>query len=149
MFKEFKEFISRGNVLDLAIAVIIGGAFGKIITSVVEDLIMPIISLLQGGTDFSNLFISLDGSNYMTLAAAKEAGAATFNYGAFIQSLLDFIIIALILFFIVRSFNRFKKEEAPAPATTKTCPYCKTDIPIEATRCPHCTSQLEEANDAA
>lgn len=148
MLKEFKEFISRGNVLDLAIAVIIGGAFGKIITSVVEDLIMPIVSLLQGGTDFSNLFISLDGSHYATLAAAKEAGAATFNYGAFIQSLIDFIIIALILFFIVRSFNRFKKEEAPAPVTTKTCPYCKTDIPIEATRCPHCTSQLEEANGA-
>ncbi len=146
MFKEFKEFIQRGNVMDLAVAVIIGGAFGKIVTSLVEDIIMPLISLIMGGVDFTNLFISLDGSNYATLAEAKEAGAATFNYGAFIQNIIDFLVIAFVIFLMVRSINNMKKEEEVEEApTAKDCPFCKTEIPIEATRCPHCTSQLTES----
>ncbi|MBN1260813.1 MAG: large conductance mechanosensitive channel protein MscL [Anaerolineae bacterium] len=145
MFKEFKAFALRGNVIDLAVGVIIGGAFGKIITSLVGDVIMPPIGLLLGGVDFSNLFIDLSGQGYTTLAAAQEAGAATINYGIFLNTVLDFLIVAFVIFLMVRQINKLnKEEEAPAAEpTTKECPYCFTAIPIKATRCPHCTSTLE------
>lgn len=143
MWQEFKKFIMRGNVIDLAIAVVIGGAFGKIVTSFVNDIIMPPIGALLGKMDFSNMFINLSGQDYASLAAAKEAGAATINIGVFLNTIIDFLIIALVIFFVVRALNRLKKEEPAAAPTTKVCPYCKTDIPLAATRCPHCTSQLE------
>lgn len=146
MIKEFKEFISRGNVMDMAVGVIIGGAFGKIVTSLVNDILMPLIGLILGGVDFSNLYIALDGGNYMNLATAEEAGAAVFKYGAFIQNIIDFLIIAFCIFMIVKMFNKFKKEEPvveEAP-TTKTCQYCKSIIPIDAVKCPHCTANLNE-----
>lgn len=143
MFKEFKEFIMRGNVLDLAVGVIIGAAFGKIVTSMVNDIIMPPIGLLLGKVDFSNLFINLSGKHYTTLAEAKAAGAATINYGLFINNVLDFLIVALVIFLVIRQANRFKrKQEAPAP-TVKECPYCFMSIPLMATRCPHCTTELK------
>jgi len=148
MWKEFKKFALRGNVIDLAIGIIIGGAFGNIVSSFVSDILMPPIGLLLGNTDFSDLFINLSGGRYESLAAAQEAGAATINYGLFINTIIDFIIIAFALFLIIRQINRLqrkKKEEKPAEPTTKTCPYCQTEIPIKATRCPHCTSQLEPA----
>ena len=144
---EFREFIMRGNVLDMAVGVIIGGAFQKIISSLVDDIIMPVISLLTGGIDFNNMFVSLDGSEYATLEAAKEAGAATINYGTFITVVINFILMALVIFFIVKFMNKLsnklEKEKAEAPATTKICPRCKSEINIEATRCPHCTSELD------
>ncbi|SHN60060.1 large conductance mechanosensitive channel [Butyrivibrio hungatei DSM 14810] len=144
---EFREFIMRGNVLDMAVGVIIGGAFQKIISSLVDDIIMPVISLLTGGIDFNNMFVSLDGSEYATLEAAKEAGAATINYGTFITVVINFILMALVIFFIVKFMNKLSnklaKEKAEAPATTKICPRCKSEINIEATRCPHCTSELD------
>lgn len=144
MLKEFKEFILRGNVVDLAIAVIIGGAFGRIVTSLVNDIIMPPIGLLLGGINFTDLFINLSGGDYATLAEAQAAGAATINYGVFINTVLDFLIIALVIFLLVRAFNRMrrKQEAAPAEPTTKECPYCCSSIPLKATRCPQCTSQL-------
>ena len=142
MWQEFKKFISRGNVIDLAIGIIIGGAFGKIVTSFVNDIIMPPIGLVLGKIDFSNLFIDLTGTGYKTLAQAKEAGAPTLNYGIFLSTVIDFLIVAFIIFLIVCQLNKMKKP-APAPApATKTCPYCATEIPLQATRCPHCTSQL-------
>lgn len=144
MLKEFKKFALRGNMLDLAVGVIIGGAFNSIVKSLVDDIIMPIISLFTGKIDFSNLFISLDGTHYTTLAAAQEAGAATLNYGNFISGVINFLIMAFVVFMIVKGVNKLnRKEEAPAAApSTKICPYCKSEISIEATRCPHCTSQL-------
>ncbi len=144
MWKEFKAFIMRGNVMDLAIAVIIGGAFGAIINSFVNDIIMPPLGLLLAKVDFSNLYVSLDGQQYASLAAAKEAGAATINYGIFINAIINFLIIALVIFFVIRALNRLmpKKAEAPAAPTTKDCPYCATPIPLKATRCPNCTSEL-------
>ena len=142
MWQEFKKFISRGNVIDLAIGIIIGGAFGKIVTSFVNDIIMPPIGLVLGKIDFSNLFIDLTGTGYKTLAQAKEAGAPTLNYGVFLSTVIDFLIVAFVIFLIVRQLNKMKKP-APAPApATKTCPYCATEIPLQATRCPHRTSQL-------
>lgn len=144
MIKEFKEFISKGNVMDMAVGVIMGGAFGKIVSSLVNDLLMPLIGLILGGVDFSNLFIALDGGNYASLAAAEEAGAALFKYGAFIQNIIDFLIIAFCIFLMVKAFNKTKKEEpAPAP-TTKACPYCKSEIAIGAVKCPHCTADLSK-----
>jgi large conductance mechanosensitive channel len=145
MWQEFKKFVMRGNILDLAIAVVIGGAFGKIVTSFVNDILMPPIGLLLGKVDFSNLFINLSGQQYASLAAAQEAGAATINYGVFLNTVLDFLVVALVIFLLIRQVNRMKREEPEAPAepTTKSCPYCFTDISIKATRCPHCTSQLE------
>jgi len=142
MIKEFREFVMRGNVLDLAVAVIIGGAFGKIVTSFVNDVIMPPIGLLLGGVDFTNLFIALDGNLYESLEAAKAAGAATLNYGVFLNTVIDFIIVAFVIFLIIRSANKMKKPAPAAAPTTKDCPYCFSAIPIKATRCPNCTSQL-------
>ncbi|GAP13103.1 large conductance mechanosensitive channel protein [Longilinea arvoryzae] len=142
MFAEFKKFVMRGNVLDLAVAVIIGGAFGGIITSLVNDIIMPPIGMLLGRINFKDLFINLSGTPYASLADAQKAGAATINYGNFINTIINFLIIALVIFLIVRAFNKMKKPEAPAAPTTKDCPYCQTAIPIKATRCPNCTSQL-------
>jgi len=144
MWKEFKAFILRGSVLDLAIGVIIGGAFGGVVNSLVNDVIMPPIGLLLGKVNFTSLFVPLDGKQYASLNAAKDAGAATLNYGQFINTIINFLIIAIVIFFVVRGVNRLfpKKAEAPAAVTTKACPYCATDIPIKATRCPHCTSEL-------
>lgn len=150
--KEFQAFIMRGNVMDMAIGVIVGGAFQKIITSLVDDIIMPLISKLTGGIDFSNWFVSLDGSHYATLAAAKEAGAATLNYGTFITVVINFLLMALVIFCLIKFMNSLNEkmlhkadQEPEAAPTTKTCPFCKTEIPIDASRCPHCTSVLDEA----
>ncbi|MGD2165406.1 MAG: large-conductance mechanosensitive channel protein MscL [Anaerolineae bacterium] len=147
MLKEFKAFALRGNVLDLAIGIIIGGAFGNIVNSFVSDILMPPIGLLLGNTGFSALFINLSGGRYASLAAAEEAGAATINYGLFINAVIDFIIIAFALFLIIRQVNRLQRreDEKPADPTTRECPFCLTEIAIKATRCPHCTSQLEAA----
>ena len=144
MLKEFREFIMRGNVMDLAVGVIIGGAFGKIVSSLVSDLIMPPIGLLLNGVNFSDLFVSLNGQAYGTLAEAQAAGAPTLNYGSFFNNVIDFLIIALVIFLMVRAVNRLQRPApaAAAPATTKDCPFCFSAIPIKATRCPNCTSQL-------
>jgi large conductance mechanosensitive channel len=146
MLKEFREFTLRGNVLDMAIGIIIGAAFGKIITSFVNDILMPPIGLLLGNVDFSNLFISLSGQPYATLEEAQAAGAATINYGLFINTVLDFVIVAFVVFLLVRQVNRMRREkEAPPTEPTKECPYCLSVVPLKATRCPHCTSELEAA----
>ncbi len=144
MLQEFKEFAMRGNVLDMAIGIIIGAAFGKIITSFVNDILMPPIGLLLGKVDFANLFINLSEQPYASLEEAQAAGAATINYGVFLNTVLDFIIVAFVIFLFVRQVNRMKREpEAPPAApTTKECPYCLSTIPIKATRCPYCTSEL-------
>lgn len=145
MLKEFKEFALKGNVVDLAVGVVIGGAFGKIVTSLVNDIIMPLIGLLLGKVDFSNLFINLSGTHYATLADAKAKGAATLNYGLFLNAVIDFLIIAFSIFIVIKQLNRFKRKQevASAPVTTKECPHCITTIPAKATRCPNCTSMLE------
>ena len=142
MFKEFKEFAMRGNVVDMAVGIIIGAAFGRIITSLVSDIIMPPIGKGLGQIDFSNLFINLSGKPYDTLAAAKAAGAATINYGVFINTVLDFLIVAFVIFLIVRQINRWNRPAPAAAPATKECTYCASSIPIKATRCPNCTSQL-------
>jgi large conductance mechanosensitive channel len=142
MFKEFKEFVMRGNVLDLAVGIVIGAAFGKIVTSLVADIVMPPIGVVLGKVDFSNLFIDLSGTEHPTLAAAKAAGAATINYGLFLNTVIDFLIVAFIIFLVVKQANRMKRQPALAAPTTKDCPFCATAIPIAAKRCPHCTSQL-------
>lgn len=144
--KEFKEFALKGNVIDLAVGVIIGAAFQSIVKSLVDDIIMPVISLITGGIDFSNWFISLDGSTYATLVGAKEAGASVLAYGNFISAVINFLIMALVIFIFVKLINKAKtigkKDEKPAP-TTKKCPYCLSEIAIKATKCPHCTSIIE------
>ena len=147
MLKEFKEFAMRGNVLDMAIGIVIGAAFGKIVTSFVSDILMPPIGLLLGGVDFSNIFIVLSGGDYASLEEAKKAGAATWNVGLFINTVIDFLIIAFAIFLVVKAINNLKRKEetAPPPPSEKACPFCATNIPIKATRCPHCTSQLEGA----
>lgn len=148
-FAEFKKFIMRGNVMDMAVGVIIGGAFTAIVTSLNADVLTPILGLF-GGTDFSNLFIQLTGheTKYTTLAAAQEAGVATLNYGNFITAVINFLITAFVIFCLIKMMNavndKFGKKEAPAAPTTKKCPFCKSEIALDATRCPHCTSQLEE-----
>lgn len=142
MFKEFKAFAMRGNVMDLAVAVIIGGAFGKIVTSIVNDVLMPVIGLLLGRLDFSNLFVTLGEGTFATLAEAKEAGVATLNYGIFLNTVIEFVIIAFAVFLVVKQMNRLQTPAPAAAPTTKDCPFCKTAIPIAATRCPNCTSQL-------
>ena len=142
MFKDFKEFVMRGSVLDLAVGIIIGAAFGKIVTSFVTDVLMPPVGVLLGKVDFTNLFIDLKGGQYPTLAAAKAAGAATINYGIFLNTIVDFLIVAFVIFLIVRQANKLRSQPAPAPPSTKECGFCFTSIPIKAVRCPNCTSQL-------
>jgi large conductance mechanosensitive channel len=147
--KEFKEFAVKGNVVDMAVGIIIGGAFGTIAKSLVDDLIMPPIGMLLGNVDFSQMYVVLrdggSGGSYPTLAAAKEAGAVTLNYGLFINNVLSFLIVALAVFFMIRGMNRLRGQAAAEPAptpTTRACPFCFTEISLKATRCPHCTSQL-------
>jgi len=144
MLKEFKEFAMRGNVLDMAIGIVIGAAFGKIVTSFVSDILMPPLGLLLGKADFSSLFINLSGKSFATLAEAKAAGAATVNYGIFLNTIVDFLIVALAIFLLVRQVNRFQRKPEPAPVTptTKECPQCLSVIPLRAVRCAHCTSEL-------
>ena len=143
MLKEFKEFAMRGNVLDLAVGVIIGAAFGKIVASLVDDVIMPPVGRLLGHMDFSNLFVNLGDKTYETLAAAKAAGAPTLNYGNFINTLINFLIVAFAVFLLVRTVNRWTAKPAPAAApSTKDCPQCAMTIPLAAKRCGHCTSQV-------
>lgn len=146
MMEEFKKFALKGNMIDLAVGVIVGGAFNSIVTSLVNDIFMPILSLFTGKLDFANWFVALDGNQYMTIAEAQEAGAATLNYGNFISGVINFIIMAFVVFMLVKGINKLKKDEPAKPAapTTKKCPFCKTDIPLEATKCPHCTSTLEQ-----
>lgn len=142
MFKEFKEFAMRGNVLDLAIGVILGGAFGKIVSSFVSDILMPPIGLVLGRVDFSNLFIDLGRGSFATLADAKRAGAATLNYGVFINQVIDFTLVAFAIFLVVKGVNRMQRAKPAAAATTQSCRFCLSTIAIGATRCAHCTSQL-------
>ncbi|MDI9471383.1 MAG: large conductance mechanosensitive channel protein MscL [Tissierellia bacterium] len=152
MLKEFKEFIARGNAMELAVGVIIGAAFGAIVGSLVNDIITPILSLFIGGLDFSNLFFTLDGSSFATLAEAREAGVAVIAYGSFVNAVISFVVIAFVIFLLVKGLNKLQKEEETGEeeVTTKTCPFCASEISLAATRCPHCTSQLpvseEETN---
>jgi large conductance mechanosensitive channel len=149
LFEDFKTFAMRGNVLDMAVGVILGAAFGKIITSMVTDVLMPPIGMALGKMDFSGLFINLSQKSYATLAEAKAASAPTLNYGIFINSLIDFVIVAFVVFLLVRQFNRLmertKKKEAPAAPSVRDCPFCLSSIPVKATRCAHCTSELKPA----
>ena len=145
MWKDFKAFIMRGNVVDLAVAVIIGAAFTGVVNSLVKDIIMPPIGMLMGGVDFSNLFISLNGQSYPKLADAQAAGAPTINYGLFINNLINFLIVALVVFLLVRAIRRLMPPPPPPASTTRDCPYCLSSIPKAATRCAHCTSQVEPA----
>ena len=159
-WSDFRKFIMRGNVLDLAVAVVVGGAFGKIVTSLVSDLIMPLVGLITGGGSLKDMFVVLgdrtgfDPAKYTTPALAAEAGYATLNYGNFIQTILDFLIIALAIFLVIKLIATAKskliheKVEEPAPATTKVCPFCCTEIPIDAVKCPHCMSDLPEEESA-
>jgi large conductance mechanosensitive channel len=143
MFKEFKEFIMRGNVMDMAVGIIIGAAFGKIVSSFVSDVLMPPIGMLLGKIDFSSLFINLSGQTYETLEAAKKAGAPTLNYGLFINTVIDFLIVAFAIFLVIKQINRLKRQPGPAPVNTKECPFCFSVIPVKASRCPLCTSELK------
>ena len=148
MLKEFREFMMRGNVVDMAIGIITGAAFGTIVKSLVDDVLMPFVGLLLGGRDFSNLFAVLKDGNppgpYIALAAAKAAGAVTVNHGIFLNTVVTFFIVAFAVFLLVRGINRMRRREAPVPAraTTKECPYCASSIPLKASRCPQCTSQI-------
>lgn len=148
LMQEFKTFAIKGNMIDLAVGMIIGTAFNKIVSSLVNDMIMPLLGIFTGKIDFAKLYIALDGKTYESLAAAEEAGAACFKYGAFLAGLLDFLIMAFIVFLFVRWINKLrnanKAPEAPKAPTTKVCPFCKSSISIDATRCPHCTSELSE-----
>jgi len=143
MFKEFKAFAMRGNVLDMAVGIIIGAAFGRIITSFVNDILMPPLGLIIGKVDFSTLFLNISGTSYPTLAAAKAAGAATINYGVFLNTILDFLIVAFAIFLLVRQVNRWSKPEPAAAPATRECPYCLTQIPLKATRCAACTAEVK------
>lgn len=151
IMEEFKEFAIKGNMIDLAVGMIIGSAFNAIVSSLVKDMLMPLLGLLTGKVDFTQLYIALDGNTYATLAEAEEAGAACFKYGSFISGLINFIIMAFVVFLFVRTINKFrakmdeknKQPEEPKAPTTKICPYCKSEISIEATKCPHCTSDLK------
>lgn len=144
MLSEFKKFIARGNVIDLAVGIVIGAAFTSVVNSFVNDILMPPIGLLSGGVDFSNLFLDLSGDGYGSLADAAAAGAPTLNYGLFINSLISFLIVSFAIFLLVQAYNRMREApEAPAP-TEKNCPYCKLLVPLQAVRCGHCTSSLEK-----
>ncbi len=147
MLKDFKTFLMRGNVVDMAIGVVIGGAFGKIISSLVSDILMPPIGLVMGGVNFTELFIDLSGVGYESLAKAKEAGAPTINYGMFLNTMIDFVIVAFVIFMVVKAYTRLtEKPPAPSPVaapTSKDCPYCLTAIPIKASKCAHCTSDVK------
>lgn len=144
MLKEFKAFAMRGNVLDMAVGIILGAAFGRIVTSLVNDVLMPPIGLILGRVDFSSLFLNISGKSYPTIAAAKAAGAATINYGSFINTVIDFLIVAFAIFLLIRQVNRWAKPAPAAAPTTKECPRCFTSIPIKATRCPNCTSDFAQ-----
>jgi large conductance mechanosensitive channel len=148
VLKEFKEFAMRGNVVDLAVGVIIGAAFGTIVTSLVNDIIMPPIGLALGGLDFKDLFIALNGQTYPTLAAAKTAGAPVIAYGSFLNTVVNFLIIAFAIFLLVKQVNRFNKPAPAAAPVTKECPFCISAIPLKATRCPACTSELSRSTGA-
>jgi large conductance mechanosensitive channel len=142
VLKEFKEFAMKGNVVDLAVGVIIGGAFGKIVTSLVNDIIMPVVGVIVGKVDFTNLFIPLNGRHYETVKAAKEAGAATLNYGLFINAVIDFLIVSFAIFLVVKQMNRLRRGEEALPPAMKKCPYCLTALPEGASRCSGCTSEV-------
>ncbi|MGB5305427.1 MAG: large conductance mechanosensitive channel protein MscL [Gammaproteobacteria bacterium] len=142
MLEEFKKFAMRGNVVDMAVGIVIGAAFGKIVSSFVKDVLMPPIGKLMGGVDFSNLFINLGEGTYKTLAAAQEAGAATLNYGMFVNTVLDFLIVAFAIFMVIKAMNKMKTEEPAKAPDTKACPECLSDIPIAAKRCKFCASQV-------
>lgn len=144
MLKEFKKFALKGNMIDMAVGIIIGGAFNGIVKSLVDDIIMPLLSVFTKSIDFNNLFIALDGNKYVDLAAAKAENVATLNYGAFISGILNFLIMAFVVFLIVRWINKFKKPVAPAEPTTKKCPHCYSDVNIKATKCSHCTADITE-----
>ncbi len=147
MGKEFREFIARGSVFDLAVGIVIGAAFASIVDSFVKDILMPPIGLVTGGVDFSNLFINLSGQEYASLAAAREAGAPTINYGVFLNNVISFVIVAFAVLLLVKQYNRLRQqqESVPAAPTDQECPYCRFTIPIGASRCAHCTSQLSAA----
>jgi large conductance mechanosensitive channel len=142
MVKEFKEFVMRGNVMDLAVGVIIGAAFGKIVGSLVNDMLMPVIGLALGGLDFSNLFVTLGPGTFATIADAKKAGVATLNYGVFLNTIIEFLIVAFAIFMVVKQVNKLQRPAPAAAPTTKDCPFCATAIPIAAKKCPNCTSGL-------
>lgn len=142
MLKEFKEFAMKGSVIDLAVGIVIGGAFGKIVSSFVGDILMPPLGLALGKMDFSNLFIDLSGKGFTTLKAAKDAGAPVIGYGVFLNTILDFLIVAFAIFLLIKQINRLKREPAPAPPNTKECAFCCSAIPLKATRCPNCTAEL-------
>ena len=143
MLKEFREFAVKGNVLDMAIGVILGASFGKIVSSLLADVLMPPVGLLMGRVDFSNLFVSLNGKHYDTLKAAKDAGAPTLNIGLFLNTVLDFLIVSFVIFLVIRWINRLKRNDAaPAPPETKACRFCLSTIPLKAVRCAHCASDL-------
>jgi large conductance mechanosensitive channel len=145
VLKEFKEFAMKGNVVDMAVGIIIGAAFGKIVSSLVSDVIMPPIGRLMGNLDFTNLFVALNGKAYDSLKAAKDAGAPTINYGLFINTVIDFVIVAFVIFLLVKQMNRLKKEAPAAAPTTKECPYCLSQIALKATKCSACTSDVKAA----
>lgn len=144
MFKEFKEFAMKGNVIDLAVGVIIGGAFGKIVSSFVGDIIMPVLGLLLGKIDFTNMFITLGNGDFKTLTEAKNAGIPTLNYGLFLNNIIDFLIVALSIFIVIRQINRLHKKKPEAPKIKK-CQYCYSEIHIDASRCPNCTSEISKS----
>ena len=143
MLKEFREFIMRGNVIDMAVGIIIGGAFGKIVSSFVSDILMPPLGMIMGKVNFADLFINLSDKSYPTVAAAKAAGAPTINYGMFINTVIDFVIVAFAIYLMIQQVNRIKKKPEESPPATKECPFCISAIPVTAVRCPHCTSNLE------
>lgn len=143
MFNEFKKFIARGNVMDLAVGIVIGAAFTSVVNSFVNDILMPPIGLLSGGVDFSNLYINLSGQDYASLTDAVAAGAPTLNYGMFINAVISFLIVSFAVFVLIQAYNRMREMPEPKSATEKNCPFCQMPIPIQATRCAHCTSALE------
>jgi large conductance mechanosensitive channel len=143
MLKEFKEFAMKGNVLDMAVGIIVGAAFGKIISSFVSDILMPPLGLLLGRVNFSNLFVTLSGTSFATLEEAKKAGAVTLNYGLFLNTVIDFVLVAFAIFVLVKQVNRMRAPAPAAPVVTKDCPFCTSAIPLKATRCPQCTADLK------